>query len=131
MFLIDTNVWLEVLLEQKNESQARLFFERTNPSDLAITDFSLYSIGIILSRLKKQDSFVDFLSDTIEDSGVVQIRLAVSDLKKVILVQSKHKLDFDDAYQYVVAEKFNIVIVSFDHDFDQTERGRKTPQEIL
>lgn len=37
----------------------------------------------------------------------------------------------DDAYQYVTADKHNLVIVSFDADFDRTERGRKTPQAVL
>jgi len=38
--------------------------------------------------------------------------------------------DFDDAYQYSAAEKYNLTIVSFDSDFDRTPRGRKTPAEI-
>ena len=40
-------------------------------------------------------------------------------------------LDFDDAYQYATAEKYNLIIVSFDGDFDRTERGRRTPTEVL
>ena len=40
-------------------------------------------------------------------------------------------LDFDDAYHYVAAEKYGLTIVSLDRDFDQTERGRKTPDEVL
>ncbi|MFZ8805855.1 MAG: PIN domain-containing protein [Candidatus Calescibacterium sp.] len=43
----------------------------------------------------------------------------------------RFNLDFDDAYQYVVAEKYNLTIISFDSDFDRTELGRKTPREIL
>lgn len=39
-------------------------------------------------------------------------------------------LDFDDAYQYVAAEKYTLTLVSFDADFDRTERGKKTPGEI-
>jgi predicted nucleic acid-binding protein len=38
-------------------------------------------------------------------------------------------LDFD-AYQYVAAEKHDLVIVSFDADLDHTERGRKTPADV-
>ena len=41
------------------------------------------------------------------------------------------KLDFDDAYQYTLAEKHDLSLVSFDKDFDKTERGRKTPIEVL
>jgi hypothetical protein len=40
-------------------------------------------------------------------------------------------LDFDDAYQYVAAEKHDLTLVSFDADFDRTDRGRKTPADIL
>jgi len=40
-------------------------------------------------------------------------------------------LDFDDAYQYVAAEKHNLTLVSLAADFDRTDRGRKTPADIL
>ena len=40
-------------------------------------------------------------------------------------------LDFDDAYHYAAAEKHNLIIVSFDRDFDRTERGRQIPAEVL
>lgn len=36
-------------------------------------------------------------------------------------------LDFDDAYQYVVAEKFDLMLVSFDTDFDRTDKKRIIP----
>jgi predicted nucleic acid-binding protein len=31
----------------------------------------------------------------------------------------------------VVAEKYNLTIISFDSDFDRTELGRKMPREVL
>jgi predicted nucleic acid-binding protein len=40
-------------------------------------------------------------------------------------------LDFDDAYQYAVAVRYDLVLVSFDIDFQRTENGHKTPAEIL
>ena len=43
----------------------------------------------------------------------------------------RFNLDFDDAYQYVVAERYGLTIVSFNSDFDRTERGRKTPKDLL
>lgn len=46
-------------------------------------------------------------------------------------IAERFNLDFDDAYQYVAAEKYDLVIVSFDADFDRTELQRKTPAEIL
>jgi predicted nucleic acid-binding protein len=46
-------------------------------------------------------------------------------------VIKQFNLDFDDAYQYVAAEKHDLTIVSFDSDFERTGRGRKTPAEVL
>jgi predicted nucleic acid-binding protein len=61
---------------------------------------------------------------------VGRIRLDTDDLKKVLSDIKRFKLDFDDAYQYVAEEKYNLTIISFDNDFDRTERGRKIPEEI-
>jgi len=87
-----------------------------------MTEFTVYSIGLILTRLKKDAIFMDFLSDTIE-SGVGRIRLDPSDFRRMLVIQQQFQLDFDDAYQYVAAEKFNLTIVSYDIDFDKTELG--------
>ena len=130
MFLIDTNVWLELLLEQDKAGDVRQFLQAIEGRLLAITDFSVYSIGIILTRLKKDVLFEDFLSDTIEDSGVKRIYLDSTDLKKLLTVRKRFNLDFDDAYQYVSAEKYGLTLISFDSDFDRTERGRKLPSQI-
>jgi hypothetical protein len=99
VFLADTNVWLELLLEQEKAGEVREFFQRVEARLLAITEFSLYSVGVILTRLRKDSLFEDFLSDTIEDSGVARIRLDTNDLKQALSMRSKFQLDFDDAYQ--------------------------------
>ena len=59
------------------------------------------------------------------------VSLSYEDMGNVIEVSARFNLDFDDAYQYVVAEKYNLTIISFDSDFDRTELGRKTSREIL
>jgi predicted nucleic acid-binding protein len=130
MFLVDTNVWLELLLEQQKAREVRQFLERHEAVELAITEFSLYSIGIILTRLKKDELFADFLADTLEGSGLLLIRLDVRGLNELLTVRQKFGLDFDDAYQYVAAESHDLTLLSFDSDFDRTERGRKTPAEV-
>ncbi len=131
MYLVDTNVWLELLLEQERADEVRQFFQAIEARWLAITEFSLYSIGVILTRLGKDAMFEDFLSDTIEDSGVGRVRLDTTDLKQVLAVRQQFNLDFDDAYQYRAAEKYNLTLLSFDSDFDRTERRRKSPVEVL
>jgi len=131
MYLIDTNIWLELLLNQEKAEEVRQFNKRIEGHLLAITEISLYSIGVVLSRLKRDDAFLDFLSDTIEDTAVVRIRLGLNDLKKIIPLKQELKLDFDDTYQYLAAEKFGYTLVSYDKDFDKTERKRVTTKQVL
>jgi hypothetical protein len=131
MFLVDTSVWLELLLEQQKADEVRQFLARHEAIELAITEFSLYSIGIVLTRLKEDEAFADFLADTLEGSGVLLIRLDATGLRELLGVRRKFGLDFDDAYQYVAAESHGLTLLSFDSDFDRTERGRKTPAEVM
>ena len=131
MYLIDTNVWLELLLEQENAAQVHQFMETIEGQQLVISEFSLYSIGVILTRRKKDDVFRDFVSDTILDSGVTRSRLEATDYERLLEARKQFNLDFDDAYQYIAAEINNLELISFDHDFDHTPRGRKTPNQIL
>jgi predicted nucleic acid-binding protein len=58
-------------------------------------------------------------------------RLSLKDMKQLVLIKQKFNLDFNDAYQYAVAEKFDLIIVSFDSDFDKTYLGRKTPNDLI
>ncbi len=130
MFLLDTNIWLELLLAQERAQEVRRLLEAQEAWHFALTDFSLYSIGVVMTRLKKDEGFADFLTDTLEDSGVCIVRLDTSGLKEIVMARKKFGLDFDDAYQYLAAEKYNLTLVSFDSDFDRTERGRKTPANL-
>jgi predicted nucleic acid-binding protein len=59
------------------------------------------------------------------------IHLDPDDTSRLVDVISATKLDFDDAYQYTAAEKYDLSIVSFDGDFDRTERGRRVPAQVL
>jgi predicted nucleic acid-binding protein len=130
MYLIDTNIWLELLLEQERSKECRIFFEKIDSKLLFISEFSLYSMGVILFKLKKESVFDDFL-EYLFKSEISIARLSLKDMKQLVLIKQKFNLDFDDAYQYVVAEKFDLIIVSFDSDFDKTYLGRKTPNDLI
>jgi len=51
--LLDTNVFLEIILEQKNASEAKQILLRADMHECFITDYSLHSIGTILFRRNK------------------------------------------------------------------------------
>lgn len=131
MYLIDSNVFLELLLDQSKADEAAQFLQSMPDERLHISEFSLYSIGIVLFHRKIYDTFVQFLNDLLRNGGINLLRLSIHDMEDITNVAQRFNLDFDDAYQYVVAEKNALTIISFDKDFDRTEKGRKTPAEVL
>ena len=59
-YLIDTNVFLEGLLGQEKTKEVEKLFQTISLAQMAITDFSLHSIGVILFRLKKSRTIYFF-----------------------------------------------------------------------
>ncbi|MCS7310396.1 MAG: PIN domain-containing protein, partial [Armatimonadetes bacterium] len=69
--------------------------------------------------------------DLFATPSVRLVALSPSDFDRVLAVMIDYSLDFDDAYQYVAAERLGLQLVSFDHDFDRTPLGRLRPGEAL
>jgi len=131
MYLIDTNVWLERLLDQQSSEEAGRFLDRTPPEHLYITDFSFHSIGVIMTRLKHGRAWLQFVQDIFQEGAVGLVRLDPADMIELVNVMVQYQLDFDDAYQYLAAEKYRLTLVSFDSDFARTEKGYKTPRQLI
>lgn len=130
MYLVDTNVWLERLLDQEHSKVAEHFLAKTSTENLFITDFSLHSVAVVLSRLKQLQVLQQFVYDLFATPSVHLVTLSPNDFDRIIAVMTQYSLDFDDAYQYVAAERFGLQLVSFDHDFDRTPLRRLHPGEV-
>jgi len=130
-YLVDTNVWLERLLDQEKSVIASKFFDLVPTDSLFVSDFSIHSIGVILSRLKKYDIFETFINDLFINGQIELLSLDSSDLLEVIGNIQKYKLDFDDSYQFSVAQKYDLTIITFDKDFNAKGIKKKTPDEIV
>jgi hypothetical protein len=131
VYLLDTNIFLELLLEQSNSDSVRALLTSKDPEELSISDLAFHSIGIILYQKNAAHLFSDFIRDLFGDGGIAIISLGSEDMERLEHVSTTFNLDFDDAYQYVIAEKFGLVLVSFDTDFDRTDRKRIIPADIL
>lgn len=132
MYLIDTNIFLEILLSQENSEQAKLFLnQQVNKKGIYTTDFSVFSIGLFLFRKSLFSEYDNFLFDVFVKGAIKIYRIPTFELKKVSENAKNMNLDFDDAYQYTSAQLLKATIVSFDSDFDRTPLGRKTPHQIL
>jgi predicted nucleic acid-binding protein len=130
-YLVDTNVWLERLLDQGKSDLASNFLDSSAIDSLFVSDFSIHSIGVILSRLKKYDVLEKFLTDLFVNGQIDLLSLYSVDLLEVIENIKKFKLDFDDSYQYTIAQKFDLTIVTFDKDFNAKGIKKKSPEEII
>lgn len=130
-YLVDASVWLETLLKQAAAAEADAFLRVTPGNELAISQFAVYSIGIILTRRGFGDLYALFLRDLIVASGVAVLALSLDELADHPAQCARLGLDFDDAYQYRTAEASGLTLVSFDAHFDRTPRGRKAPAAAM
>jgi predicted nucleic acid-binding protein len=131
MFLVDTNIWLERLLDQERSAEVGRFLAQTPTSRLMMSDFTLHSIGVVLDRLGKRHVLPQFVDDVLIQGGVTLATVQPEAMHHLVGVMERFDLDFDDAYQYVVAEQADSAMVSFDSDLDRTDRKRQTPEEIV
>jgi hypothetical protein len=131
MFLIDTNIFLEYILRRSRVQEVKDFFSRADVSRLYMSDFSLHTLGVIYLREHKAGEFLTFVNEDIIASGIHILSLAPDDFSKITDAAGRFHLDFDDAYQYAVAERNGLTIVSFDKDFDRTEKGRVIPENLF
>lgn len=131
MFLVDTNIWLERLLDQEHAAEVGDFLSRIPSEWFFRTDFTLHSIGIVLGRFDQLEALSWFVRDIFVDSVVMLIHVYPNDMEAILHAIKELHLDFDDAYRYVAAEKFNLTLASFDSDFDHTPRRKKTPGEVI
>ena len=118
MFLVDTNIFLEILLGQDKKKDCKKYLDN-NIGKLNITDFSLHSIGVILFRYGKEDIFQKFIEDVIP--AVKILSLPVEQYREVVGDRRILNLDFDDAYQYSVAKYYGLKVVTIDKDFERVK----------
>lgn len=114
MFLIDTNIFLEILLNQEKKEICKQFLN-SNLGKLYLSDFSLHSIGVILLRDNKSALFKLFIEDI--NFKIEVLSLPNSEFVKLVENADFFKLDFDDAYQLTISQMFNLKIVTMDKDF--------------
>lgn len=118
MFLVDTNVFLEILLRQDKKESCKKFLDN-NIGDLNITDFSLHSIGVILFEYGKEDIFQKFVEDVMPKTKLLSLPMEL--YSEVVNVRKSLTLDFDDAYQYIIAKNHGLKVVTMDKDFERVK----------
>ncbi len=78
--LLDTNLFLEIILDQENASDVQNLLCKTETYELFLTDYSLHSIGLLLFRQKQHMVFCKFIEDIIFSNAVQVLSLSAIDL---------------------------------------------------
>ena len=131
-YLIDTNIFLEVLLEQQEKESCLNLLEKIETGEIraVITSFSLHTIAIILEKLKGIESYKQFLEVIINFNGLMIYFTTPEDEIEICKISQHFALSFDDAMHYYIAKKFNLKLVSLDADFDKTDIHRVIPSSF-
>ena len=133
MLLIDTNIFLEVMLAQTKRKPCMEFLNavKTGEQKAAVTDFSLYSIMIILDGHGKLSELNRFLRSLSAYKGLTCYATTLQDKVDAVELAADGEFDVDDAVQYATARKLRVkAVVSLDRDFDNHEIPRRDPGQI-
>ena len=114
IYLADTNIFLEILLDQEKRALCEKFLQE-NTGRICLSDFSFHSIGVILFRSRKEDVFEAFANDIIPLTNVLSLPSDLLD--KTVQARQEFNFDFDVAYQYCLAKHHGLKIVTMDKDF--------------
>ncbi len=131
--LIDTNIIMEIALRQKYFETCRDLLDiiktGTVEENVYITRFTLSALEALLGE-KCPGLLKNILLLILEE----KIQIVPSDIGDDLLVNSTRKnlaLDFDDAIQFVAANKMGTYLVTLDNDFKGTGLQIKTPKQAL
>ena|SRR5947199_136064 len=117
-YLVDTNIFLEILLGQSNSARCKQFLQ-DNAGECGLSDFSLHSIGVITFRSRRENSFETFLKDVFP--ALALLHLDKSSYSAVSNAHVTFGLDFDDGYQFALAQSHGLSLVTQDRDFDRVK----------
>ncbi|HZX34316.1 MAG TPA: type II toxin-antitoxin system VapC family toxin, partial [archaeon] len=107
MYLIDTNVFLELLLGRKKAEECEKLFnalEEKRMSAIA-THYSIYSICLYCARNNMAGAAKTFLKYLAGLENLEVINTTVEDDIKIIGTMAETGLDFDDSLQHYTAKE--------------------------
>jgi predicted nucleic acid-binding protein len=131
LILLDTNIFLELLMGQKRAPECEQLLELISKGDMeaAVTHFAVHDVEAALVTGENLEAFLRNLEHSV---GLYVYETNLADEMAVALMSKKIGLDFDDTLQYYVAKRLGVdAIVSFDEHFDGLDLQRVEPRDLL
>lgn len=136
MYLLDANIFLELLLDQKNAEDCALLLKKIEEEKVEglISDFHLDTVLVIMEHYKSPpDDMRKFILVLNTLKGLRIYHLTLSDRVEATEYMEKLRLKYDDALAVQVMKRFDTKqIVSYDKHFN-TLSGiqRIEPDQII
>lgn len=121
-YLVDTNIFLEILLEQSKAEDCKKFLSE-HFNEIMITDFCIHSIGIICYRKKLFEVYEKFIADIVQYTPI--ITLTKFELHLMAQHSKDSLLDYDDSYQLEASTFNHLEIATMDKDFYRVAANHK------
>lgn len=131
MILLDTNIFLELLLDQKRATECEELLQLISKgkTEAAVTHFAVHAVEAAIGDPK---SLATFLGNLEHSAGLSIYDTNLSDEMAAALITQKIGLDFNHTLQYYVAKKLGVdALVSFDKHFDKVDIRRIEPRDLL
>lgn len=131
MILVDTNVFLELLMDQEKADDCEKLLSAVSEGKIeaVVSRFTLHAIE---SVVKDPEALSTLLRNIENSAGLYIYDTNTSDEFVVSLLMKALKRDFDDSLQYYVSKKVGAkAIVSFDRHLDQLDIPRAEPDRAL
>jgi len=131
LILLDTNIFLELLLDQKRATDCEELLQLISKgkTEAAVTHFAVHAVEAVIGD---PNSLATFLGNLEHSAGLSIYDTNLSDEMAAALITQKIDLDFDDTLQYYVAKKLGVdALVSFDKHFDKVDIRRIEPRDLL
>ncbi len=131
MILLDTSIFLELLLDQKRATECESLLEQVSSGrmEAVVTHFTVHAIEAVFGGGKNVEAFLRNLEHSV---GLYVYDTSLSEEIAISLISKRMNRDFDDAVQYYTAKKLGAEpIVSFDKHFDALDIDRVEPHDLL
>ncbi len=134
MYLIDTNIIMEVLLGRKNMEECKKLFDAVQGKKIeaVCSHFSVHSICVFAAEKGSPEKCVELLRYLLALENLVVMNTTMEDDIKILALAYETDLDFDDALQLYIAKETGCdAIITFDRDFKGKSIRALTPKEAI
>lgn len=131
MILLDTNVFLELMLGQSKAVDCEALLDAVSKGKIeaVVTHFTVHAVEAVLNS---GEALLTFLRNLENSLGLTVFETGVAEELSAAMLTKRESFDFDDALQYYVAKRLGAeAIVSYDKHFDKLDVPRIEPSHFI